>query len=195
MDQPETRASLIVKLQGERNEQAWVEFVAAYEPFLRRLVQRQGVPQRHVGDVVQHVLAAIAHSVSQWQDDGSPASFRRWTGRVARNVVLKFMVRERRQLGGRGGTDLIDQLHQVPDRAFSDEENRRYEYELIVWAAEQVRSEFRATSWRAFWATLVEGRSVADVARELQLSPGGIYMARSRVMAKIQSKIREVLAD
>jgi RNA polymerase sigma-70 factor (ECF subfamily) len=195
MDQPETRASLIVKLQGQRNERAWAEFVAAYEPFLHRLIQRQGVPERHVADATQQVLAAIAHSVSQWQDDGSPASFRRWAGRVARNVVIKFMTRERRQIGGQGGSDMIEQLNQVPDEALGNEENRRYEHELIVWAAEQVQDEFRPTSWRAFWATLVEGRSVADVARELKLTPGGVYMARSRIMAKIQFKIRDVLAD
>jgi RNA polymerase sigma-70 factor (ECF subfamily) len=195
MNQPETHASLIVKLQGARNERAWTEFVAVYESFLRRLVQRQGVPDRHLADVTQQVLAAIAHSVSRWQDDGNPASFRRWASRVARNVVVKFMTRQRREIGGQGGTDLIELLNQVPDEAMNEQLNRRYEHELIVWAAEQVRHEFRATSWQAFWATLVEGRSVADVAAELNITPGSIYMARSRIMAKIQSKIAEVLDD
>jgi RNA polymerase sigma-70 factor (ECF subfamily) len=194
MDQPETHQSLIVKLQGQRNEQAWAEFVTAYEPFLRRLVQRQAVPERHVADVTQQVLAAIAHSVSQWRDDGSPASFRRWTSRVARNVVIKFMTRERRQVGGQGGTELVDLLLQVPD-SFDQQQNRCYEHELIVWAADQVRDEFRPSSWQAFWATLVEGRSVAEVAAELNMTAGGIYMSRSRIMAKLRAKIAEVLDE
>lgn len=50
---PETHPSLIVRIKGPRNEQAWGEFVLAYEPFLRRLVERQGVPERHVPDMVQ----------------------------------------------------------------------------------------------------------------------------------------------
>jgi RNA polymerase sigma-70 factor (ECF subfamily) len=195
MNQPETRPSLIVKLQGQRNELAWTQFVTDYEPFLRRLIQRQGVPERHLADVTQQVLAAIARSVSGWQDDGNPASFRRWAARVARNVVIKFMTRERRQIGGQGGTELIDLLNQVPDEASDQQQDSRYEHELIVWAAEQVREEFRASSWQAFWATLIEGRDVADVAAELNVTPGSIYMARSRIMAKIQSKVAEVLGD
>jgi len=48
MHQPETRASLILRLKGERNELAWTEFVSTYESFLRQLVGRQGVAERDV---------------------------------------------------------------------------------------------------------------------------------------------------
>ena len=43
MQPPETRPSLIVRLQGKRNELAWTEFVSAYEPFLQRLIERPNV--------------------------------------------------------------------------------------------------------------------------------------------------------
>lgn len=191
MRQPETRPSLIVRIAGQQNELAWTEFVLAYEPFLRQLVERQGVPPRHVPDVTQQVLWAIARSVEGFRDDGSPASFRRWVSRVARNAALKFMSRQRRQIGGEGGTDLLRLLEQAPDPAL-DPPGEEYDYELIRWAAEQVRGEFRETSWQAFWATLVEGRSVADVAAELGVTPGSIYMSRSRIMARIRAKVKEV---
>ena len=194
MQPPETRPSLIVRLQGVRNEAAWREFVSAYEPFLQRLIERQGVPERHVPDVTQQVLLAIARSVDGWQDDGEPASFRRWLNRVARNVVLKFMARERRQIGGQGGTDWLESLAHVPD-AVGDERETAYEYELVVWAAEQVRGEFLETSWKAFWATVIEGRDVAEVAADLGVSPGSVYMSRSRLMARIRAKVREVLGE
>jgi RNA polymerase sigma-70 factor (ECF subfamily) len=192
MRQPETRPSLILRIQGPRNELAWSEFVATYEPFLQHLIARQGVPPGHVADVTQQVLAAIARSVEQWQDDGGQASFRRWLNRVSKNLVIKFMNRERRQVGGRGGTDFWEQLQQVTDTASAEAEDGRYEYELVVWAAQQVRSEFRETSWRAFWATLIEGRSVNAVAAELNVTPGSIYMSRSRIMARIQAKLGEL---
>lgn len=194
MDQPETRRSLIVRLQGDDNERAWAEFMAVYEPFLRHLVTRLGVPQRHTADVVQQVLLAIANSVDGWTDDGRTASFRRWVATVARNIVIKFMSRERRQVGGPGGTELVDLLEQVP--ATPDREQvHKYEHELIVWAAEQVRAEFIDTSWAAFWATTIDGRSVPDVAADLGVSPGSIYMSRSRIMARIRRKVDDVLND
>ncbi len=194
MDQPETRRSLIVRLQGDDAERAWGEFLTVYEPFLRHLVTRLGVPQRHTADVVQQVLLAIANSVDGWTDDGRTASFRRWLATVARNIVIKFMNRERRQVGGHGGTELVDLLEQVP--ATPDREQvHKYEHELIVWAAEQVRAEFIDTSWAAFWATTIDGRSVPDVAADLGVSPGSIYMSRSRIMARIRRKVDEVLND
>jgi RNA polymerase sigma-70 factor (ECF subfamily) len=188
---PETQPSLIVRLQGSRNELAWTEFVSAYEPFLKQLVQRQGVPARHAADVSQQLLLAIARSVAQWSDDGRQASFRRWLSRVARNVVIKFMTRERREITGQGGTQFLELLRHTPAEP-SPEQLGRYEHELIVWAAEQVRHEFRPTSWQAFWATQIAGRSVNETAIELGVSPGAIYMSRSRILARIKTKIAEV---
>ena len=192
MAHPETRHSLIVRLKSEDNECAWREFVTAYEPFLRHLATRLGVPEHHVPDIVQQVLLAIATSVDGWRDDGNTASFRRWLATVSRNIVIKFMSRERRQAGGTGGTDVHDLLQQVPASPDRDQLNR-YEHELIVWAAEQVLSEFIDTSWAAFRATVIEGRSVDEVAAELQVSCGSIYMSRSRIMARIRTKIEEVM--
>jgi RNA polymerase sigma-70 factor (ECF subfamily) len=190
MRSPETRPSLIVRLQGQRNEQAWEEFVRAYEPFLNSVVARRGVPARHVPDVTQQILSAIARSVEQWKDDGQPASFRRWLTRVARNIVIRYMAKERRTPGGQGGTEWLDQLREVPAEP-DPAQVQEYDFELIAWAAEQVRGEFKATSWSAFWKTLIEGRPVEEVSQQLGVSPGSIYMSRSRIVARIRAKVRE----
>ena len=187
----ETRQSLIVRLKSEQNELAWRDFVCAYEGFLNQLVRRQGVPERHVPDITQQILLTIARSIDGWKDDGNAASFRRWLSTVSRNVVIRFMSRERKQAGGIGGSDLVAQLQNVEDKP--DEQHiRRYQHERIVWAAELVRHEFLETSWRAFWATVIEERPVDEVALELNVSPGSIYMSRSRIMARIKKKVAEV---
>lgn len=195
MQRPETRPSLIVRLKDQRNEPAWTEFACAYEPFLAQLVRRQGTPEAHVADVTQQLLIAIARSVDGWNDDGKPASFRRWLSRVSRNVVIKFMARERRQVTGQGGTDFWEVLEREPDVAAQQERIGQYGHELIVWAVEQVRGDFREASWKAFWGTQIEGRTVTDVANDLGVSPGSIYMSRSRILARIREKIAEIEDD
>ena len=52
-----------------------------------------------------------------------------------------------------------------------------------------------ATSWAAFWATTVEGRDVTEVAAELGISRGAIYMSRGRIMARIRTKVADVLEE
>lgn len=190
----ETRHSLIVRLKSEQNEIAWRDFVGSYEGFLSQIARRQGVPERHVADVTQQILMAIVRSIDGWKDDGSAASFRRWLSTVSRNVVIRFMTRERRQPGGVGGSDLMEVLQKVeqkPDAVHV----QRYQHELIVWAAEQVRKEFLETSWQAFWSTAIELKSVAQVAIDLNISTGSIYMSRSRIMARIQKIVATVLED
>lgn len=187
----ETRKSLIVKLRNTTNELAWRDFVCVYEGFLKQLVRRQGVPDRHVADVTQQILLAIARSIDGWKDDGNAASFRRWLVTVSRNVVIQFMTRERRQTSGVGGTDMLSQLLNVADKP-DEQLVRKYQHELVVWAAEQVRHEFLETSWQAFWATVIEGQTVDHVASALGVSPGSIYMSRTRIMARIRKLVAEV---
>ena len=49
------------------------------------------------------------------------------------------------------------------------------------------------TSWEAFWATVIEQKSVEQVAQDLNVSTGSIYMSRSRIMAKIRKIIKIVM--
>jgi RNA polymerase sigma-70 factor, ECF subfamily len=191
MSPAETRQSLIVQLKGQQNELAWRDFVCAYEGFLSQLARRAGVPESQLADVCQHILLAIAKSIEGWQDDQQPASFRRWLSTVARNVVIRFMVRERRHpevIGGSDGFAVLQGISSQPNES----ELHEYRHELIVWAAEQVRAEFIESSWTAFWATTIEDRSVNEVAQSLGLSPGSIYMSRSRILARIRKKVSEV---
>jgi RNA polymerase sigma-70 factor (ECF subfamily) len=62
---------------------------------------------------------------------------------------------------------------------------------MFLWAAEQIRGEFRETTWQAFWRTCVEDQSVQTTAQQLNLSPGAVYVARSRVMARLREKVKQ----
>jgi RNA polymerase sigma-70 factor (ECF subfamily) len=103
------------------------------------------------------------------------------------------MTRERRH-DATGGSDLLELLNQVPANP-DGQQIQQYEHEMINWAAEQVRDEFRDTSWRAFTATVIDGRAVEDVARDLDVTPGSIYMSRSRILAKIRARIHNLLSE
>jgi RNA polymerase sigma-70 factor (ECF subfamily) len=110
-------------------------------------------------------------------------------------VVIKFMVRERKHVTGEGGSDFLKALTETVDPSIDAELQRQYEQELILWAAERVRSEFRESSWRAFWETEVVGRPIAEVSAELGVSVGSVYMSRSRIFARIRAVIEEVLDE
>jgi RNA polymerase sigma-70 factor (ECF subfamily) len=63
---------------------------------------------------------------------------------------------------------------------------------LFTWAAQQVRRQVRDSTWQAFWQTAVEGKPGKTVARELGLSVAAVYLAKSRVMARLTETIKQV---
>ena len=93
-----------------------------------------------------------------------------------------------------GDSDIRELLEQVPapdsaETALFDAEFRR---RLFHWAAEQVRGEFRDSTWQAFWLTAVEGQPPDAAARAVGISVGAVYIAKSRVMARLRAVIEQV---
>lgn len=190
MTSPLTRPELIVRLKSAEDQAAWAEFLLSYDAFLDHLIRRHGVPESHSADAKQNVLLAVAKGVARFENDGKPASFRRWISTVGRNAAIKYMVAQRRHPAPCGGTDAMQGMGDIADEA--DHHQRHIDHELIVWAAHHVRSQFASSSWKAFWETMVEGRDVESVAAELSITPGSIYMSRGRILRRIRETIGEL---
>src|SRR5262245_17632592 len=123
---PETRRSLIVRLQNAQDQAAWFEFLSLYEPLVLRMMRKRGLQEHDARDVCQQVMAAVAQDVGQWSPDGRAASFRRWLFQIARHRVIKYMVKARSGVQAQGGTDVQIWLESQPESqvAISDEFER-----------------------------------------------------------------------
>jgi RNA polymerase sigma-70 factor (ECF subfamily) len=189
-DYPETRASLIVRLRDDADQAAWREFVEIYRPVVFRLARRRGLQDADADDLAQQVLAAVAGAVGRWEPDPARGRFRAWLNRIAHNQIINALTRRAPDRAAGGDADrLADQAApQGPDSELLRTEYRR---EVFQWAARQVRGEFRADTWQAFWQTAVDGRPVTVVAAELGKGPGAVYTARGRVMRRLREKIAE----
>jgi RNA polymerase sigma-70 factor (ECF subfamily) len=194
LETPETRASLLVRMRNPQDGRAWSEFVQIYEPLVYRLARGQGFQDADARDLTQQVLMAVAARVEQWNPDRSKGSFRGWLFRVARNLMVNLLVNRRRHPPGTGATD----VHRLLDQklAPAGEESALFELEyrrqLFRWAAEQIRGEFREKTWTAFWQTCVDGCEIKQAAQRLGMSVGAVYIARSRVLARLRQKVRQL---
>jgi RNA polymerase sigma-70 factor (ECF subfamily) len=61
---PDTRPSLIVRLQNAQDEAAWSEFLALYEPLILREMRKNGLQECDARDACQQVLTAVACDVA-----------------------------------------------------------------------------------------------------------------------------------
>ncbi|MCO6047404.1 sigma-70 family RNA polymerase sigma factor [Aeoliella sp. ICT_H6.2] len=189
---PETRASLLLRVRDPADQAAWEEFVEIYRPVILTLARRKGLQAADAEDIAQQVLVAVARAIEQREHDSQRARFRTWLHRVAQNAILNALSRGKpdRATGNSTEHELINEHAAVegPDSDLLRLEHRR---EVFRWAARQIRGEFQPATWDAFWLTAVEDRPVDEVANRLAKSPGAIYAARSRIVRRIQEKIAE----
>jgi RNA polymerase sigma-70 factor (ECF subfamily) len=192
-DAPATRDSLIVRLRDPADAVAWREFVALYEPLVYNLAFRRGLQDADARDLCQEVFLAVGRAVHRWDPDPARGSFRGWLSRIARNLLVNFLTRQH-QPRGSGATSVQELLEAQPsaDPSATALFETEYRRRVFRWAADEIQGEFTPATWQAFWRTAVEGRPPREVASELGLTVGAVYIARSRVLACLRQRIEKL---
>jgi len=191
-DAPTTRPTLLLRLRDARDAGAWTQFVDLYAPLVYGHARRQGLQDADAADLTQVVLQAVAASVGRLEYDPERGSFRGWLFTIVRNKLRTYFDQRARHCRGTGdlATQRFLEAQPAPAEAAAWEEE--YGQRLFGWAAEQIRGQFRESTWQAFWQTAVEGRPASAVAPTLGLSVAAVYLARSRVMARLKTLIQQV---
>jgi RNA polymerase sigma-70 factor (ECF subfamily) len=190
-----TRPSLLIKVRDSRDAVAWSQFVDIYAPLIYDFARKKGLQDADAADVTQDVLQAVARALPGLEYDAARGSFRGWLFVITRNRLNNFLTRRHDLTRGSGDTGAMKRLEEQP--APEEERGWEHDYErrLFHWAAEQVKTTVAESTWQAFWQTAVEGKNPKDVARELGVTLAAVYMAKSRLLARIKELIEQVQGD
>jgi RNA polymerase sigma-70 factor (ECF subfamily) len=189
-DSPLTRASLLVQIRDGANQIAWHEFMQLYGPIVYGFARKRGLQDADAADLMQDVMRSVSSAIGRLDYDRNQGTFRGWLFTITRNKIFDFLLARRLRPRGSGDTStnrLLDSHPEAGDGAETWEVE--YQRRLASLAMDRVRSEFQENTWRAFWLTAVEGAAVADVSRQVGLSAGAIYVAKSRVLARLKEEV------
>jgi RNA polymerase sigma-70 factor (ECF subfamily) len=192
---PVTRASLLVRLRDPQDHDAWQQFFHVYASVVYGFARRRGLQDADAADLMQDVLRRVAMAAGKLDYDPRKGTFRGWLFTVTRNRLSDFLNGRQRQVAGPGGSDGQRLLNEQPAASDSADGSgawdQEYQQGVLRWAMERVRGEFQENTWQAFRQTAVEGKSPKEVADALKMSPGAVYVAKSRVLARLKIEVQQ----
>lgn len=192
-DSPMTRASLLIRIRDGSNAVAWREFMQLYGPVVYGFARKRGLQDADAADLMQDVLRSVSTSIGRLDYDPRQGSFRGWLFTITRNKVFSFLSARKSRPQGTGDSAVNQLLGNHPDQNDgSDLWDREYERRLAALAMDRVKPEFQDSTWQAFWLTAVEGLSASEAGNRTDLSVGAVYVAKSRVLARLKSEVEQM---
>ncbi len=187
---PETRASLILRLSDRDDDLAWAQFLEIYEPMLFQLASRWGLQEADAREVVQETLLAVVHSIDSYQPRSHERAFRGWLATITRRKLVDHLGTRDRQTQGTGDSRVHQWLdQQMGPGASASVWDWHVKQQVFRWASAGVRKQVSEQTWQAFYRTSIENEPIDSVASDLGIRPGMVYVARSRVMSRLRKLV------
>jgi RNA polymerase sigma-70 factor, ECF subfamily len=187
-------ASLLERLRvGQAG--AWERLAELYGGTVYVWCRRAGVSETDAADVSQEVFSAVARSIGNFRRERPSDSFRGWLWTITHNKIRDHWRRSADQARAAGGTTALELMNQVAESAGPESQAEGEPGDLYRRALELIHSEFEERTWRAFLMVTVESRLPADVATELGMTPGAVYIAKSRVLKRLREEFGDLIEE
>jgi RNA polymerase sigma-70 factor (ECF subfamily) len=172
-------------------------FVSQYEGLIAPWCAQAGLREPQIADVKQEVFLAVHGHLDQFSKAAHTGSFRGWLRQITRNKAIDHW---RKQLPepAVGGTEALQRLNELQAEGSGAEEEaavREDRQFVLRRAVELIRRDFEENTWRAFWRTVVDGREAAEVAQELGITRNAVYLAKARVLHRLQEEFADLIEN
>lgn len=186
-----TNTVLLEGLQDPGNESIWREFDARYRPVVQAFARRLGLDDADAADAAQDTLLDFVQGYRAGKYDRDRGRLRSWIFGIARHRVADVRRQSHRRREAQGESV----IQRLPDEGDHD---RIWEEEWRNAIIRQAMTELRTTTKinpktiRAFELVAFGQRPPAEVAEELDMTVNDVYVARSRVLERLQRIIAEL---
>ena len=190
-----TSLSLLQRLRQHPQSSAWQSLVEIYSPLIRNWLRRQQIREADSDDITQEVLAVVIRRLPEFKHNRREGAFRNWLRTITVNCLRDFWRSRKSRPTATGDGDFQELLAQLEDPSSSltqiwNEEHDRHVTRKLL---ELLRPQFEPTTWQAFQRFALDGLSAAEVAAELKVTPNVVFIAKSRVLARLRQEAEGLL--
>lgn len=191
----ETSLSLLGRLRSSPADQrSWNEFVDRYGALLFCWCRKWGLQTVDAEDVTQTVLTDLARQMVSFKYDDQ-GCFRSWLKTLAYRAWCDFLSKKKKLDSKSLHPEILSLLES--DEAiedFLDEIDRQAQKELLEKAMEIVKLQVQPQTWAAFEKTAIENLPGKQVAEQLGINIGTVYVAKSKVIKQLRKQVDRLSA-
>jgi RNA polymerase sigma-70 factor (ECF subfamily) len=190
-----TSNSLLARARAH-DADAWRRLAQLYAPVVYQWARRAGLQASDTLDVGQEVFRTVADRLGDFRTSGSGDSFRAWLWGITHNKLREHFRRRGESAQGAGGTDAhqrLQSLADAPPHETADIDIAAAHADVVQRAMQFLQSEFEPRTMQAFWQSAIDGRSTADIAADLRMTPKAVRQAKHRVLSRLRDELADLL--
>ena len=183
-----TSLSLLGRAADPADSDSWNRLVELYAPLMRHWLRQYDVQDCDADDLIQDVLAVLMRELPDFDHSRQVGAFRSWLRRVLVNRLRNYWRDRQHRPPAKGGSSLAEQLNQLEDEnsQLSRVWNEQHDRDVLATLMEVVRPRFEEKTWQAFHRQMFDGQRPDQIAAELDMRLGSVYMARNRVLGALR---------
>ncbi|MFK7821716.1 MAG: RNA polymerase sigma factor [Planctomycetaceae bacterium] len=193
---PRTSLTLLMRIRDASDDVAWRRFIDVYGPVVLNYALRHGLQNADAADVVQEVMCKVSAKIADFDYDPTRGRFLAWLYTLARNHVITRQRRLKTQHQGTGDS-AVQRLMEVQTAVEDDEADWASicQQRVLDYAMSMVQSEFSESHWQAFYQTAVKNRKPMEVASNLGMKVGTLYVVKSRILARVKAVAADLSSE
>ena len=203
---PQTRKTLIEKLDNWSDWSSWDEFYRTYSSFVFHVARKSGLSDDEASDVVQETFIGVAKNLQKKKFDTSQGSFKSFLLNQARWRILDQFRRRKKQQDREAnihGGEFDDERRTAPIDRIGDPRgatleklwDKEWQDQVMELALRRVRSMVSPRQFQIFSCYVLKGWSPERVKEELGVNAAQVYLAKHRVGRILKREAARLAAE
>lgn len=202
---PQTRKTLIEKLDNWSDWSSWDEFYRTYSSFVFHVARKSGLRDDEASDVVQETFIGVAKNLQKKKFDTSQGSFKSFLLNQARWRILDQFRRRKKQQDREANihfdedeerrTAPIDRCADPGGVTLEKLWDREWKEQIMELALRRVRTMVSPRQFQIFSCYVIKGWTPERVRDELGVNAAQVYLAKHRVGRLLKKEAARLSAE